>query len=340
MGVKVSTASLASAVANCGGAGTIASVGLGYGTPENETNFIKASREGLQREIRQAKELTQGIVGVNIMVAASNYDDLVQTTVREKADFIASGAGLPLMLPELTEASSIKLIPIVSSVRAMNIIIKAWKRRYNRLPDAIVVEGPLAGGHLGFKFEELTSHNENNLERLIVDVLKAVKEYEKDLNINMPVIAAGGIFNGKDVAKFLRLGASGVQIATRFVATFECSIADEFKELYLAAREEDIVIIKSPVGMPGRVIRTKFIDKIMAGARMPFKCNYQCLKTCDPKIAPYCIAEALFKAISGDMDNAVVFAGSNVSRVDRIVSVKELIDDIVSDAIEELDKTI
>ena len=337
MGVKVSTAPLASAVANCGGAGTIASVGLGYGTEENETNFVKASREGLQKEMRQAKELTQGVVGVNVMVALSNYEDLVRTTVKEKTDFIVSGAGLPLRLPEFTEGSSIKLIPIVSSSRAADIIIKSWKRRYNRLPDAIVVEGPLAGGHLGFKLEDLTSHSGDNLEKLVVDVLKVVEEYEKDLNITMPVIAAGGIFDGKDTAKFLKLGARGVQIATRFVATFECSVADEFKELYLTAGEKDIVIIESPVGMPGRVIMTGFIDRVMHGEKMPIKCNYQCLKGCDPKTSPYCIAEALFNAVSGNLDNAVVFAGSNVPRINKIVSVKELIDGIVNETIEELE---
>ncbi|MCK5306866.1 MAG: nitronate monooxygenase [Candidatus Omnitrophica bacterium] len=337
MGVRVSTASLAGAVANYGGAGTIASVGLGYGTPENETNFIKASREGLQKEIRQAKKLSRGVVGVNILVAVSNYEDLARTAVREKVDFIASGAGLPLRLPEFTEGSSIKLIPIVSSARAADIIIRSWKKRYNRLPDAIIAEGPLAGGHLGFKFEELESDKGNMLEDIVIDVLKVIKEYE-ELDVNIPVIAAGGIFDGKDAAKFLRLGAKGVQMATRFVATFECSVADEFKEAYLAAGEDDVVIIKSPVGMPGRVIRTKFIDRVMAGARMPIKCNYQCLKTCYSKIAPYCIAEALSKAISGDLDNAVVFAGSNVVKVKKIISVKDLMNDIVSGAIAEIEK--
>ena len=339
MGVEISTASLASAVANCGAAGTIASVGLGYGTEENETNFVKASREGLQREIRQAKKLTRGVVGVNIMVALSNYEDLVRTTVKEKVDFIVSGAGLPLRLPEFTGETSIKLIPIVSSARAANIIIKTWKKRYNRLPDAIVVEGPLAGGHLGFKLEDLEPHKGDNLKNLVVDVLKVVEGYKSELGINMPVIAAGGIFDGKDVAEFLRLGAKGVQIATRFVVTFECSVADKFKELYIAAGEEDVVIINSPVGMPGRVVRTKFIDRIMRGERMPIECNYQCLKTCDPNTAPYCIANALFSAVVGDMDNAVVFAGSNVAKVKKIVSVGELINDIVSEAITELKKT-
>ncbi len=244
-----------------------------------------------------------------------------------------------MKLPEFTEGSSIKLVPIVSSARAADIIIKCWRKRYNRLPDAIVVEGPLAGGHLGFKPENLESHKkEDMLENLVVDVLKAVKEYERESRINIPVIAAGGIFDGKDVAKFFGLGAKGVQIGTRFVATFECPVADEFKELYLAARKEDVVIIESPVGMPGRVVRTKFIDRVMHGDRVPVKCNYRCIKTCDPKTAPYCIAKALFDAVIGNLDEAVVFAGSNVSRVEKIVSVEELMDGIVNEATEELDK--
>ena len=184
----------------------------------------------------------------------------------------------------------------------------------------------------------MESHKEDILEDLVIDVLKVVKEYERELGINMPVIAAGGIFDGKDVAKFLGLGAKGVQIATRFVATFECPVADEFKELYLAAREEDVVIIKSPVGMPGRAIKTELIDRVMHGDRVPFKCNYRCIKTCDPKTAPYCIAKALFNAVIGDLDNAVVFAGSDVSKVEKIISVKELMDSIVSEATEELNK--
>lgn len=336
MGVKVSMASLASAVADCGGAGTIASVGLGNYAGENETNFVKASREGLQKEIRRGKQLTQGAVGVNVMVVLSNYEDLVRTAVKEKTDFIVSGAGLPLKLPEFTEGTSIKLIPIVSSARVTDIIIRAWRKRYNRLPDAIVVEGPLAGGHLGFKLDDLKLHQGKNLENLVAEVLRVVKGYETELGVNMPVIAAGGIFDGKDVAKFLKLGAKGVQIATRFVATLECSVADEFKKLYLAAREEDVVIIMSPVGMPGRAIMTAFIDRVMHGEKIPIKCNFQCLRTCNPKTAPYCIAEALLNAASGNLNNAVVFAGSNVSRVKEIVSVKELMNDIVSEAIVEL----
>lgn len=337
MGVKVSTASLASAVANCGGAGTIASVGLAYGTPENETDYLNASREALRVEIRKAKELTSGVVGVNIMVALTNYEDLVQVAAIERADFIVSGAGLPLRLPEFAKGTSIKLIPIVSSAKAAGIIIKTWNRRYERFPDAFVVEGPLAGGHLGFKSEDLKPPQENCLENLVVDVIKIVKEYEDKFKVTIPVIAAGGIFDGGDVARFFKLGAKGVQIATRFVATKECSVADEFKELYLRAKDEDVVIIDSPVGLPGRVIKTGFVEKMIRGETDPIKCLYKCLITCDPETAPYCIAKALCNASIGDLDNAVVFTGSNVSRVRKIVSVKELMDDIVSETIKELD---
>ena len=333
MGVQVSMASLASAVANCGAAGTIASVGLGYGREDSESDYLKSSREGLQVEIRQAKQLTKGVVGVNIMVALSNYEDLVRTSVSEKTDFIASGAGLPLKLPEFTEGASIKLLPIVSSARAADIIIRTWKKRYNRLPDAIIVEGPLAGGHLGFRADDLKSQQAKSLENLVTEVLEVVKGYETKLGINMPVIAAGGIFDGKDVAKFLRLGAKGVQIATRFVATFECSVPDKFKQAYLAARDEDVVIIDSPVGMPGRAVRTKFVDRVVRGERVSFRCTYRCLRSCDPKTVPYCIAKALCNAVIGDLDNAVVFAGSNVSKVKRIVSVKDLMDEVVGETI-------
>ncbi len=339
MGVQVSTAPLAAAVADCGAAGTIASVGLGYGVEENETDFPKASREGLEREMRHARELTDGVVGVNIMMALSNYADLVETTVREKADFIISGAGLPLRLPELVEGSDIKLIPIASSARAAAIIMKTWKKRYSRVPDAIVVEGPLAGGHLGFRPDDLLPHGdkEGTLEQLVADIVEVAEEYGAT-GRPIPVIAAGGVFDGKDIARFLKIGASGVQMATRFVATNECTVADEFKQLYLAAEEGDLVIVPSPVGMPGRAIRTEFIDRVTHGERIPFKCSYRCLIPCDPNTAPYCIAKALFRAVSGDVENAIVFAGSEVTRVKKIVPVKELIDEVVGEAVAELAK--
>jgi NAD(P)H-dependent flavin oxidoreductase YrpB (nitropropane dioxygenase family) len=336
MGVAVSTASLASAVANYGGVGTIASVGLGYKSEENEIDFVKASREGLRSEIREAKKLTQGVVGVNILVAVSNYEDLVRTAVEERADFIVSGAGLPIKLPEYVSGTPIKIIPIVSSPRAAGLIIKTWKKRYDRLPDAVIVEGPMAGGHLGFSFEELVSAKENALEEMFVEVLKIVQEYEKEYKAKIPLIAAGGIFDGKDAAKFFKLGASAVQMATRFVATKECSVSDEFKRLYIEAEEDDVQIIKSPVGMPGRSIKTALTKKVIEGKKEIVKCGYRCLKTCDPSSVPYCIARALFNAVIGKIDDAVVFAGSNVHRIKKIVSVKELMDEIVNGAIAAL----
>ena len=344
MGVRVSVASLAAAVANCGAGGTIASVGLAPDTEENRADVPKSSREHLQKQTRRARELSDGVIGVNIMVALSNYEDMVRTTAKENVDFIVSGAGPPISLPEFAEGSSVKLIPLIASARGARLLLKTWKRRYNRLPDAFVVEGPLSGGHIaGYSLEELesgkgTTLTEPLLENAVKDVLNLVAEYEKEYGVSIPVIAAGGIFDGKDVAKFLRLGAKGVQIATRFVATFECSAADEFKQLYIDAGEDDIVFIQSPVGMPAKAIKTKFIDEILRGERKKFTCNYKCLRTCDPATVQYCIAKALIDAVEGDIDNAVVLAGTNVSRVTKIVSVKELIDEIVAETIEELNR--
>jgi len=344
MGVRVSMAPLAAAVANCGGGGTIASVGLPPDTEENRVDVPKSSREHLQKEIRLARELSNGVIGVNIMVALSNYEDIVRTTVKEKVDYIISGAGLPISLPEFAEGSTIKLIPLVASARGAKLLLKTWKRRYNRFPDAFVVEGPLSGGHIaGYSLEELKSlkgkmREKPLLENALKDVLGLTRECEKEYGVNIPIIAAGGIFDGKDVAKFLRRGAKGVQMGTRFVTTFECSVADEFKQLYIKAADNDVVFIQSPVGMPARVIRTKFIDKIMRGEGADFNCIYQCLRTCDPATVPYCIAKALIDAVEGDIDNAVVLTGTNVSRIKKIVSVKELMNEIVAETIEELNK--
>ncbi len=340
MGVRVSTHSLAAAVAECGGAGTIAGVGLGFGTSENEDDYYRASRETLTEEIRKARDATRGVVGVNAMVALANFDGLVRAAAAENADFIASGAGLPLGLPALVENKRTKLLPIVSSARAADIIVKTWKKRFNRLPDALIVEGPMAGGHLGFKPEELVPVPEpGTLEKIVVEVI-AVAEQHRAPGVPIPVIAAGGVYDGKDVARFLRLGCGGVQIATRFVATRECSVADEFKQLYIQARKEDIMIIRSPVGMPGRAIRTPFVERLARGERVPFGCNYLCLRSCNPKTAPYCIARAMFNAATGRTDEAVVFCGSNVWRIDKVVSVREIVDAIVAEAETELAKDI
>lgn len=345
MGVRVSTSALASAVANCGAAGTIASVGLPPDTPENRADVPKSSREHLIKEIRRARELSDGVIGVNIMMALSNYEDMVRTSVEEKIDYIISGAGMPISLPEFAEGSSVKLIPLIASGRAAGVLMKTWKRRYNRFPDAIIVEGPLSGGHIaGYSLEELNAgraemRSRPLLENALKDVLDLTGEYEKRYGARIPVIAAGGIFDGRDMAKFFRLGAKGVQIGTRFIATNECSAAREYKQLFVDSGEEDLVFIQSPVGMPAKVIRTKFLEDVLRGERKDFICNYRCLRTCDPSTVQFCIAKALIDAVEGDIDNAVVLAGSNVSRIKEIVPVRSIIDEIVSEFLTEMGST-
>ena len=325
MGVGVSLSGLASAVANEGGIGVIACAGIGMSEADLYANFLDANTRALRREIRRAKELSQGILGVNIMVALTNYGDLVKTALEEGIDVIFSGAGLPLDLPHyLTGTGRTKLVPIVSSGRAARIIAKRWTERYAYPPDAIVVDGPLAGGHLGFKPEQI-GDPAYALERLVAEVLAEVRPFEDKHQKAIPVVAAGGIYTGADIHKFLRLGAAGVQMATRFVTTHECDASLAFKEAYIRARREDIVIIKSPVGMPGRAIRNQFLDDVSNGKKAPFQCPYHCIITCDYTNSPYCIALALIKAQQGDLKRGFAFAGQNAYRATEIVSVKELI---------------
>ncbi|NQT32046.1 MAG: nitronate monooxygenase [Candidatus Omnitrophica bacterium] len=345
MGVRVSLAPLAAAVANCGAAGTIASVGLpDPDAPETLKDVPAACCKEFIKDMKAARELSDGAIGVNIMVALGNYEEMVKATINEDIDYIVSGAGLPISLPEFAEGSSAKLIPMLSSARGAAVILKTWKRRYNRLPDAIIVEGPLSGGHIAtLSVEELRAlgsklREKPRLEESIKDVVKLVSEYEKDYGVSIPVIAAGGIFDGKDIAKFFKLGAKGVQLGSRFVTTEECSVAQEFKDLYINSTEEDLAYIQSPVGMPAKVIRTKFIDAILKGEKKPIDCSYICLRTCDPNEAHFCIARALVSAARGDIDNAIVLAGSNVSRITKIVPVQELIDELVSGTLAELNK--
>jgi len=331
MGVRISLSGLAAAVANQGGIGVIATAGIGILEPDNYTDWLGANIRVLKSEIKKARALTNGIIGVNIMRALSNYADMVKTAIEEKIDIIFSGAGLPLHLPEfLNNNSKTKLVPIVSSGRAAQIITKNWTEKYNYVPDAIVVEGPMAGGHLGFN-EEKIFKSEFSLDILIPDVIEAIKPFEEKYKKYIPVIAAGGIYTGRDIYKYLKIGAAGVQMGTRFVATVECDASTEFKQAYINAHKEDIIIIKSPVGMPGRAIRNKFIDDVNDGKKHPFKCPYHCIITCNYKDTPYCIAFALLNASKGNLDNGFAFAGSNVYRINKIVSVKELIDSLIDE---------
>jgi nitronate monooxygenase len=326
MGIGISLSGLAAAVANQGGVGVISAVGIGMFEKDFARNFLNANIRALKREINSAREKTNGVIGVNIMVALTNFSDLVKTSIAEKADIIFSGAGLPLNLPSfLTKDSKTKLVPIVSSGRAAALICKKWKEVYNYLPDAIVVEGPKAGGHLGFKREQL-DNPDFALEKLIPEVVSEVKNFEEKYQTSIPVIAAGGIYSGSDIKKIMDLGATGVQLGTRFVTTHECDASLDFKQTYINSTESDIEIIQSPVGMPGRAIRNEFIEKINRGEKRPVKCPYKCLKTCDVEKTPYCIFAALMSAMKGNFFNGYAFAGSNAWRTSKIISVKETFD--------------
>jgi len=332
MGVGISLSGLSSAVANEGGIGVISSAGLGLLYMQNCKDYIKSSIDGLKEEINKAREKSKkskGVIGVNIMVALTNFSDMVKTSVKEKADIIFSGAGLPLNLPSfLTEGSKTKLAPIVSSVRALKVIVEKWKRNYDYIPDLVVVEGPKAGGHLGYKLDQLADSAHFNLESILVDVIKQVRIYESEFNRKIPVIAGGGIYTGEDIAKIMELGADGVQLGTRFVTTKECDASDEFKNEYLRAKKEDIVIIKSPVGMPGRAIKNKFLEDVNLGLHKPKQCPYNCIKTCQMEKSPYCIMVSLFNAYKGRMSKGYAFSGTNAWRATKIETVKDVFDSL------------
>ncbi len=327
MGVRVSSANLASAVANTGCVGVIASAGLGQFEDSPSSDAKELTEDAFRQEIRKAKSKTNGIIGVNIMVALSNYDDLVKIAVEEDVDMIICGAGLPLSLPQHLNGKDIKLIPIVSSARTFQIICKRWAGHFKKRPDAVVVEGVKAGGHLGYSYQSIVENSAPKLEQLVGEVIEIANSFEP----HIPVIAAGGIFTGGDIARFLKLGASGVQMATRFVCTDECDAHDNFKKAYLNAGPEDMTIINSPVGLPGRVINNSFVESIKAGKTIPFICRYQCLRTCDPKKAPYCIAKVLANAAQGKLDESFAFAGSNAYRCNEIVPVKVLVEKLTEE---------
>lgn len=324
MGVGVSLSGLASAVANEGGIGVISCAGLGLLYKRTPGDYLQDCIWGLKQEIQKARAKTEGIIGVNIMVAMSNFADMVRTSMDQKVDVIFAGAGLPLDLPSyLTPESKTMLVPIVSSSRAARLICDKWKTNFNYLPDAIVVEGPKAGGHLGFKKDQIEDSH-YALEEIIPEVVEVAKSYGAEKNI--PVIAAGGISTGSDISRFMELGASGVQMGSIFVPTDECDASDTFKQVYIDSSQKDVMIIESPVGMPGRAINGEFIRRVNSGSERPKSCPFHCIKTCDYTKSSYCIIKALYNAAKGNMKKGYAFAGTNAYLAKKISTVKEVVE--------------
>jgi nitronate monooxygenase len=335
MGVGISRSGLAAAVANEGGIGVIASVGLDLVDEKVHGRKKGSNTYWLKEEIRRARQLTKGIIGVNVMMALTDFEQLVDASIEEGVDVLFLGAGLPLniskqLTPEHLRNLKTKIVPIVSSGRAAQLIFQYWSKKYGRIPDGVVVEGPKAGGHLGFRKEQIFDPA-FALEKLTPAVVAAVEPFEQEYGVSIPVVAGGGIFTGQDIHDIMQLGAQGVQMATRFIATFECDADDAFKQAILNAGENDIVIIDSPVGLPGRAIRNAFLDDVSAGIKKPFKCPYKCLRTCEYKNVPYCIALALTNAQRGKLQDGFAFSGANAHRVDSMTSVKALMDTLIQE---------
>ena len=327
MGVGISLSSLAGAVAAEGGIGVISTAQIGYREPDFDTNPIGANLRAIKNEIQKARRIAKdGILGVNIMVATKRYEDYVKAAVEAGIDLIISGAGLPMDLPKIVGAAKTKLAPIVSSVKSAQVIMRYWWKKYNRLPDAVVIEGPLAGGHLGFhrgQLEDIEAlHYDDEVKAIIEQVDKTAAEHET----NIPVIMAGGVYTRNDMEHYLEMGASGVQMATRFVTTYECDASDAYKQAYIDAKKEDIVIVQSPVGMPGRAILNPFMKRAKEGQIPHGKCH-NCISTCNPAETPYCITDALVNAVKGNINDALLFCGANAYRADKLEHVKDIIDE-------------
>jgi len=322
MGVGVSLSGLAGAVAATGGVGVISTAQIGWRDPDFARNPIECNLRAVGEEIRKARAKADGgIVGVNIMVVTRRYEDYVKAAVAAGADLIISGAGLPMTLPEI--AGDVRIAPIVSSRKALHVIARHWKKKYDRKPDLVVVEGPQAGGHLGFSHEDVDAYTVTR-EKDYDDEVRSIIELADELEA--PVVVAGGVYERGDMEHYLAMGAKGVQMATRFVTTRECDASDAYKQAYIDAKKEDIVIVKSPVGMPGRAIHNAFLDKVNAGERFMRGCR-QCITTCKPDTAPYCITEALINAVEGNLDEGLIFCGSNAYRADRIETVGDIMEE-------------
>lgn len=327
MGVGVSLSGLAGAVAACGGVGIISTAQIGYRDPEFDAKPIETNLRVIGEEVSKARKIAgNGIIGVNIMVATKRYEEYVKAAVEAGVDLIISGAGLPMTLPALVEGAKTKIAPIVSSLKSAQVICKYWMKKYNRLPDLVVIEGPLAGGHLGFSTEQLAELEHFDFEEEIRKIVRYIKELASEYAKKIPVAVAGGIYTRQDAEHAFELGADAVQMGTRFVTTQECDASKEYKEAYIQAKKEDIVIVKSPVGMPGRAIENEFIKNVKEN-RIPCTKCHQCVSTCDPASTPYCITDALVNAAKGKIKDALVFCGANAYRATKLESVRDIMEE-------------
>jgi len=330
MGIGISLSNLAGAVAREGGVGIISAAQIGFREPDFDQNPLKSNLRAMEQEYLKAREMApEGIIGFNIMVAMKHYEEYVACATRIGADLIISGAGLPTMLPELVNGHSIKIAPIVSTKKSAQVILKYWDKKYQRCPDLVVIEGPKAGGHLGFHKEDLEAYVEASYDQEVMDILSVVSEYEAKYQIKIPVVLAGGIDSSNEVKHAFELGVDGVQVASRFVTTVECDASPIYKEAYLNAKKEDIIIVKSPVGMPGRAIRNKFIEQLESNEKTPIRLCHQCLRSCNPLEIPYCITDALINAAKGDIDHALLFCGAYAYKQNKLETVKEVIESLM-----------
>ena len=328
MGIGVSLSGLAGAVAKEGGAGTISAAQIGFLQPEFEQNPVLANLKAMEEELQKARKIApDGILGFNIMVAMNHYETYVRKAVETGADFIVSGAGLPLDLPAMVSDTDIAIAPIVSSARGAALILKYWEKKYHRYPDFIVIEGPEAGGHLGFSRKQLEEKIDYDME--ISEILKLVRVYEKKAERKIPVAVGGGICDKARAEHGFMLGADLIQVASRFITTKECDADSAYKDAYLKAQKEDIVLVSSPVGMPGRAIRNSFLERVEKGeVQRPQKC-FGCLKHCNPAEIPYCITEALIHAVKGDTENGLFFCGAQVFLANQIETVQDVMEDLL-----------
>lgn len=330
MGVGISLGNLAGHVAKNGGMGVISTAHPGYRAEDFEKNPTEVNKRELAKEIQKAKEIAKGkgIVAINAMVAITDYAQMVEVAIKNKIDAIISGAGLPMNLPGFVKGTKVKIAPIVSSGKAARLICKTWDRRYHVAPDFVVIEGSEAGGHLGFHKEDVLNKTTAKLADIFKEVKETLQPFVEKYQKEIPIFVAGGVYDADDIKQFMDLGADGVQMATRFICTEECDADIKYKEAFINAKKEDIEIVKSPVGMPGRAIMTKLTERLKNDERIPVKRCYNCLVPCDVKTTPYCISSALINAAKGNLDEGLVFSGSNGYRNDKIVTVKELMDEL------------